>query len=251
VDKASARRPEPASAPEPVERPVPAGGRAARAVRATLAIVRKDLAVEIRSRELLSAMLVFSLLVVLMFNFALDLDKQAREDVSAGVLWVTFTFAGTLGLNRTFAAEKDRGSFDGLLLAPVDRSVIYFGKLIGTLVVMLVVEAITIPIFTILYGISLFQPLLFGIVLLGTLGYAAVGTLLACMTAQTRTRDLLLPILLFPVIIPVLIAAVKSTAGVLAGAAWDDLSPWLNLLLVYDTIFVAVAMMVFEYLVEE
>ena len=89
------------------------------------------------------------------------------------------------------------------------------------------------------------------IVLLGALGYAAVGTLLACLTAQTRTRDLLLPILLFPVIIPVLIAAVKSTAGVLAGAAWDDLSPWLNLLLVYDTIFVAVAMMVFEYLVEE
>lgn len=220
-------------------------------MRATLAIVRKDLAAEMRSRELLSAMLVFSLLVILMFNFALDLDKQARENVAAGVLWVTFTFAGTLGLNRAFATEKDRGSFDGLLLAPVDRNVIYFGKLIGTLIFMLIVEAVTIPVFTVLYGINLFHPQLFGVVLLGSLGYAAVGTLLACMTAQTRTRDLLLPILLFPVTIPVVIAAVKATAGVLVQAEWAELSPWINLLLVYDTIFLAVALMVFDYLLEE
>lgn len=220
-------------------------------VRATLAIVRKDLIAEARSRELLSAMLVFSLLVVLMFNFALDLDRQARENVAAGVLWVTFTFAGTLGLNRTFATEKDRGSFDGLLLAPVDRNVIYFGKLIGTLIFMLIVEAITIPVFTVLYGISLFQPLLLGVVLLGTLGYAAVGTLLACMTAQTRTRDLLLPILLFPVIVPLVIAAVRATAGILTNVEWADLSIWINLLLVYDTIFIAIALMVFDYLVED
>lgn len=222
-----------------------------RYVRATLAIVRKDVAAEIRSRELLGAMLVFSLLVVLIFNFALDLDRQARENVAAGVLWVTFTFAGTLGLNRSFAAEKDRGSFDGLLLAPVDRTVIYFGKLIGTALFMLVVEAIVIPVFSVLYGISLFHPLLFGVVLLGTLGYAAVGTLLACMAAHTRTRDVLLPILLFPVTVPVVIAAVKATTGILLQAQWSDISLWINLLLVYDAIFIAVAFMVFDYLVEE
>ena len=220
-------------------------------LRAILAIVRKDLAAEIRSRELVSAMLVFSLLVVLIFNFALDLDKQARENVAAGVLWVTFTFAGTLGLNRSFAAEKDRGSFDGLLLAPVDRNAIYFGKLIGTLLFMLLVEAIVIPVFSVLYNLSLFQPLLFGVVLLGTLGYAAVGTLLACMAAHTRARDVLLPILLFPVTIPVIIAAVKATSGILLNAEWSDFGVWINLLLVYDVIFIAVAFMVFDYLVEE
>jgi heme exporter protein B len=227
------------------------GRRLSSFMRATFAIVRKDLAAEVRSRELVSAMLVFSLLVVLIFNFALELDRQARENVAAGVLWVTFTFAGTLGLNRSFAAEKDRGSFDGLLLAPVDRNAIYLGKLIGTVVFMLIVEAIIIPIFTILYGISLFQPLLLGVVLLGTLGYAAVGTLLACMAANTRTRDVLLPILLFPTIIPVVIAAVKATSGILLQSEWGDFGIWINLLLVYDVIFIAVALMVFEYLVEE
>src|SRR3990172_12258177 len=156
------------------------------------AVLWKDFTAELRSRELVSAMLVFSLLVVLIFNFALDLDKAARENVAAGVLWVTFTFAGTLGLNRAFATEKDRGSLDGLLLAPVDRTVIFFGKLVGTLVFMLIVEAIVIPVFSILYGISLFQPMLLVVVLLGTLGYAAVGTLLAAMAVQTRTRDVML-----------------------------------------------------------
>ncbi|HLF01902.1 MAG TPA: heme exporter protein CcmB [Anaerolineales bacterium] len=227
------------------------GSRLMSFLKGTFAIVRKDLTAEMRSRELVSAMLVFSLLVVLIFNFALELDKQARENVAAGVLWVTFTFAGTLGLNRSFAAEKDRGSFDGLLLAPVDRNAIYFGKLIGTILFMLIVEAIIIPIFTILYGISLFQLMLFGVVLLGTLGYAAVGTLLACMAAHTRTRDVLLPILLFPVTIPVVIAAVKATSGILLQSEWNEIGIWINLLLVYDVIFIAVAVMVFEYLVEE
>ncbi|MBM4424582.1 MAG: cytochrome C biogenesis protein [Chloroflexi bacterium] len=220
-------------------------------LRAVAAIVRKDVAAEIRSRELISAMLVFSLLVVLIFNFALELDRFARENVAAGVLWVTFIFAGTLGLNRTFAAEKDRGSFDGLLLAPVDRTTIYFGKLLATMIFMLIVEAIVIPVFSVLYGLSLIQPLLFAVVLLGTLGYAGVGTLLACMAVHTRTRDVLLPILLFPVTIPVVIAAVKSSAGILLASQWSDIAIWFNLLIVYDTIFIAIAFMVFDYLVEE
>jgi len=220
-------------------------------LKAVLAIARKDLAAEIRSRELISAMLVFSLLVVLIFNFALELDKSARENVAAGVLWVTFTFAGTLGLNRTFAAEKDRGSLDGLLLAPVDRTAIYFGKLISTLVFMLLVEAVVLPVFSVLYGISLFNFLLFGVILLGTFGYGGVGTLLACMAAQTRTRDVMLPILLFPVTVPVMLGAVRASTGILANAEWGDIAMWINILVVYDVIFVAVAVMVFDYLIEE
>jgi heme exporter protein B len=215
------------------------------------AIVWKDLAAELRSRELLSSMLVFALLVILIFNFALELDAKTRANVTSGVLWVTFAFAGTLGLNRSMATEKDRGCLDGLLLAPVDRSAIYFGKALGNLVFMLIVEAIVLPVYSVLYNTNLFQPGLLLIILLGSIGYVAVGTLLSSMAVQTRTRDVLLPILLFPVIIPVLIASVKASSGFLQGIELAEIMPWINLLIVYDVVFTAVAFMVFDYVVEE
>jgi heme exporter protein B len=215
------------------------------------AVVWKDLAAELRSRELLSAMLVFSLLVILIFNFALELDARARATVTSGVLWVTFAFAGTLGLNRSMAMEKDRGCLDGLLLAPVDRSAIYFGKAIGNLIFMLLVELIVLPLYSLLYNINLFQPGLLLAILLGSIGYVSVGTLLATMAVQTRTRDVLLPILLFPLIVPVLIAAVKASGGFLEGLEITEIMPWLNLLIVYDIVFIAVAFMTFDYVVEE
>jgi heme exporter protein B len=195
--------------------------------------------------------LVFALLVILIFNFALELDATARATVTAGVLWVTFAFAGTLGLNRSMAMEKDRGCLDGLLLAPVDRSAIYFGKAVGNLIFMLIVEAIMLPVYTVLYGVNLFLPGLLLVILLGSIGYVAVGTLLSSMAVQTRTRDILLPILLFPLVIPILIAAVKASTGFLQGIAFADIQPWINLLLVYDVVFIAVSFMVFDYIVEE
>jgi heme exporter protein B len=220
-------------------------------LRATFAIVRKDLAAEWRSRELFTSMLIFSLLVILIFNFALELDPKTRANVTAGVLWVTFTFAGTLGLNRSMAVEKDRGCMDGLLLAPVDRSAIYFGKAISNLVFMLVVEVIVLPVYSVLYNNNLFQPGLLIVILLGSVGYVAVGTLLAAMAVQTRTRDVLLPILLFPLVVPVVIAAVKASGGILQGLEFSEISTWINLLLVYDVIFIAISFMFFEYVVEE
>ncbi|OGO26883.1 MAG: cytochrome C biogenesis protein [Chloroflexi bacterium RBG_16_54_11] len=220
-------------------------------IRSLSAIVWKDLAAEMRSRELLSAMLVFALLVILIFNFALELDAAARANVTAGVLWATFAFAGTLGLNRSMAMEKDRGCLDGLLLAPVDRSAIYFGKAIGNLVFMLVVEAIVLPVYSVLYSTNLFVPGLLLVIVLGSIGYVAVGTLLSSMAIQTRTRDVLLPILLFPLVIPVLIAAIKASNGYLQGLELIDIRPWINLLVVYDVIFIAIAFMVFDYVVEE
>jgi heme exporter protein B len=220
-------------------------------LRALVAIVWKDLAAELRSRELLSAMFVFALLVILIFNFALELEPKTRASVTSGVLWVTFAFAGTLGLNRSMAMEKDRGCLDGLLLAPVDRSAIYFGKAIGNLVFMGIVELIVLPVYSVLYSTNLFQPGLLLVILLGSVGYVAVGTLLASMAVQTRTRDVLLPILLFPLVIPVLVAAVKGSSGFLQGADMADIWPWINLLIVYDVIFTAVAFMVFDYVVEE
>ena len=218
---------------------------------ATLAIVQKDLAAEFRSRELFSAMLVFSLLVIIIFNFALELDIEVRRTVAAGVLWTTFAFAGTLGLNRSMAVEKDRGCLDGLLLAPVDRAAIYFGKVISNLAFKFVVEAFVLPIYSALYGVNLFNPGLLLIILLGSIGYTAVGTLLASMAVQTRTRDVLLPILLFPIVIPVLLSAVKASTGFLNSAPMEEIMPSLNLLIVYDVIFIAIAFMVFDYVVEE
>jgi heme exporter protein B len=219
--------------------------------KAVTAVVWKDLQAEFRSRELFSAMLVFSLLIILIFNFALDLDIRTRQSVTAGVLWSTFAFAGTLGLNRSMAIEKDRGCLDGLLLAPVDRSAIYFGKVTSNLAFMLIVEAIVLPVYSVLYNINLFQPGLLLVILLGSIGYVVVGTLLSAMSVQTRTRDILLPILLFPVVIPVLIAAVQASNGILTGAEANEISPWINMLIAYNIIFTAVAYMLFDYVVEE
>jgi heme exporter protein B len=196
-------------------------------------------------------MLVFSLLIILIFNFALELDIKTRQTVTAGVLWATFAFAGTLGLNRSMAIEKDRGCLDGLLLAPVDRSAIYFGKVISNLAFMLVVEMIVLPVYSVLYNVNLFQPGLLMVILLGSIGYSGVGTLLAAMSVQTRTRDILLPILLFPVVIPVLLAAVKASNGFLEGLEISEFIMPINLLIAYDVIFIAVAFMVFDSVVEE
>ncbi|MEJ2549740.1 MAG: heme exporter protein CcmB [Anaerolineales bacterium] len=220
-------------------------------LRVIRAIVWKDLAAELRSREMMSAMLVFALLVVIIFNFALELDVRTRENATAGVLWVTFAFAGTLGLNRSIAIEKDRGCLDGLLLAPIDRSALYFGKVMSNLLFMLAVEAVIFPLYSVLYNVNLFVPGLLLVVFLGSWGYVAVGTLLAAMTVQTRTRDVLLPILLFPVVLPVLVPALKASDAYLQGLEMPAIMPWLNLLIVYDVIFTALAFMGFDYIVEE
>lgn len=215
------------------------------------AVVWKDLMTEFRSKELISGMLVFSLLVIFIFNFSLELDAKTRNSVTAGVIWVTLIFAGTIGLNRSMAVEKDRGCLDGLLLAPVDRTAIYFGKSIANWFFMLVVAVIILPVYSLLYNTNVISPGLILVILLGSEGYVAVGTLLSSMTVQARTRDILLPILLFPVIIPILIASVKASNGFLGGLPFSELSTWIYLLISYDVIFTSVAYMVFDAVVEE
>lgn len=238
---------------EAIEQPavIKWGSRFSGYLRAISAMVWKDLTAELRSRELLSAMLVFALLVILIFNFALELDIRTRETVTSGVLWVTFAFAGTLGLNRSMAVERDRGCLDGLLLVPVDRSALYFGKVLGNLIFMLIVEAIILPVYSLLYDVNLFHPGLMAVILLGSVGYVAVGTLLSTMAVQARTRDVLLPILLFPVVLPLLVAALKASNGFLQGFNMEEIWPWVYLLIAYDVIFIAVAFMVFDFVVEE
>lgn len=220
-------------------------------LRAALAVLWKDLAVEWRSRQLLTAMVVFALLVILIFNFALELDARARQDVTAGVLWATFAFAGTLGLNRSLAIESEMGALDALLLAPVERSTIFFGKVLANLVFLGILEIFTLPIYALLYNVNVFNPGLLLVIGLGSLGYVAVGTLLASMAAQARTRELLLPVLLFPLTLPLLIAAVRASTSFLAGLELEFIWPSLNLLIVYDVIMFALGYMFFDAIVEE
>jgi len=216
-----------------------------------LAIVQKDLAVELRTREMLSSMFVFALLVIVIFNFAFELRVENVRQVAPGVLWVTFTFAGMLGLNRSFVLEKDKGCLEGLLLCPVDRTAIYFGKMLGNVIFMTVVEAIILPIFSVLFNISLFHPILLLIVVLGTLGFAGVGTLFSAMAVHTRAREVMLPVLLFPVVVPAMIAAVKASGGILDGQAFSEIAHWVRLLTVFDVVFLAISFMTFDYVVEE
>ena len=222
-------------------------------LRKVSAIVWKDIVAELRTKEMFSAMFVFAVLVIVVFNFAFDLRGSGERvrQVAPGALWVAFTFAGILGLNRAFVAEKDRGCLEGLLLAPVDHTAIYFGKMISTVLFMLIVEALMLPVFTAFFGVNLLDLRLVFIIVLGTVGFASVGTILSAMTAQTRAREVLLPILLLPVAAPVLIAAVKATSGILDGLTMAEIALWWQLLLAFALLYPAVAFMTFDFIVKE
>jgi heme exporter protein B len=221
-------------------------------LRKIAAIIAKDIAAELRTREMLSSMFVFSLLVILIFNFAFDLRADNQRTLAPGVLWVAIAFAGMLGLSRSFIMEKDRGSMEGLLLTPVDRSAIYLGKMLGNVLFIVVVEAVILPIFVVLFNLSADDlPLLAGVMILGTVGFAGVGTLFSAMAVHTRAREVLLPILLFPVVVPVMLASVKLTAAILDRVAFDEVQNWFSLLVAFDAIFMALSVILFDFVVEE
>ena len=220
-------------------------------LRKVWAIVHKDLVTELRSREMLSSMGAFSVLVILLFAFAFDLRVAKVGTVAPGALWSVIAFAGMLGLGRSISAEIDRGSFDALLLAPVDRSAIFFGKAIGIIIFMLIVEAVILPLFVIFFNLPFLQPMIVLIVLLGTIGYGGVGTLLSTMSSNTRLREVLLPVLLLPIAIPALLAAVKCTAGVLDGRAFEDWSSWFGLLIAFDLTMLGASFLVYDFVVED
>lgn len=220
-------------------------------LRKVLAIVWKDVVSELRTREIFSAMFVFALLATLIFQFAFDLRVDNVRQVVPGVLWVTIAFSGVLGFSRSFVLESDKGCLEGLLLTPVDRSGIYFGKMLGNLLFMLTVEAIILPLFVILFNLPMWMPGILLVVLLGTLGLATVGTLFSAIAVNTRTREIMLPILLFPVVVPVLVAGVRMTGGFLDGTPLSEMRNWMQLLAGFDVIFLALAFITFDYVVEE
>ena len=219
--------------------------------RGIAAIVRKDLTVELRTRETLSTSFVFALLVVVIFHFAFELRVDNAAELAPGVLWVAFTFAGILALNHSMVQERESGCMEGLMLAPVERSVIYLGKFVANSLYMLLSEAAVLPLFAVLFGVNVAIPLLWLVILLGTLGFSAAGTLFSTMTVSTRAREALLPLLLFPATVPILIAATKSTGLLLDQRPVSEVYLWIRLLLAVDTITLVVAILGFDYVLEE
>ncbi len=215
------------------------------------AILWKDILSELRARDIVTSVLVFALLVIVIFNFAFEPGAEKIGLVAPGVLWVAFTFAGVLSLNRSFVLEKDKGCLEGLMLCPVDREVIYLGKMLGSLTFMLIVEAIVLPIFSIFFNLPLFMPRLALIAVLATVGFISVGTLFSALAVNTKAREIMLPILFFPIVSPVIIAAVKASGLVLQGEPWGSLSSWLQIIVVFDVIFLVVSALVFEFVLEE
>ena len=216
-----------------------------------LVLAWKDVLLELRTKDVITSVVVFALLVGVIFNFAFDPTPDVIALVVPGILWVAITFAGVLGFNRSFILEKDNGSLDGLLLCPVSRDVIYFGKLIGIVAFMMVMEAILLPLFSVLYNFPLLDPLLFFIAFLATLGFAAVGTLFSAIAVNTRSREVMLPVLLLPVVAPVLIAAVEATAVIMDGGTLSQIGRWWQILVAFDVIFLVMSAFIFGTVLEE
>jgi heme exporter protein B len=217
-------------------------------------ILRKDLLLELRTKESVPAMTLFSITVYVLFHFGLDRDSLDGE-LAAGVLWVTLLLAAVIGVTRLFAAEREQGGIDALLLAPVDRTALFLAKAGALFLFLVAVEIVAVPAF----GLMLLGPGLGGtlpelplILLLGDLGIAAVGALVAALAAETRARELVVPLLLLPLLVPLLISCAQATEPLLRpDQGPEDLARWLGLLTLYDVVFVLVSIAVFDFLLED
>lgn len=216
-------------------------------------IAAKDLRLEFRSRTAFLSSLVFTALVLAIFNFARDPTLLTGRDLAPGILWITFCFAGLLGLNRAFQLERENRTLDGLLLSPASRTALYLGKAIANLVFVGLVEAIALPLFALFFNVPLLPVLapLVGVIALATIGFVFVGTLLSAIAVNTRFAELMLPVLMLPFLVPPITAAVQLTARLFAGRPFSELTAWLKLLVGYDVVVVVTALLVFEYTLDE
>jgi heme exporter protein B len=225
----------------------------AEVMRRTWAMTWKDVRVELRARERMNAMLFFAALVLFIFNFALGPDLSKLRDAAPGLLWLAFLFTGMLGLGRSFQAERENECFEELLLTPGDRESLYFGKLAGNILFMVMAEMLILPLFAILYNLEIWAALpgLLLVACLGTVGFSTIGTLLAAMTAHLRAREVMLPLLLFPLTVPVILGSVKATEALLSGAGLAEAGHWVKLLAGFDVVFLVVCPLAFEFVLEE
>ena len=215
------------------------------------AMVWKDLVLEARSRELVVSVAVFGLLLVVIFNFALRPAPGQAAALAPGILWVSFAFAATLAMNRGFVRELEAGALEGLLVSPVSRDAIFLAKATAGFIFMLLVEAALLPAYAALLGFSALSWPLAAAILLATLGFAVIGTLFSALAAQTRSREILLPVLFFPVIPPLIIAAVGASNTALAGESSSGLVRWLGLMAVFDAVFLVICPWIFSVIVED
>jgi heme exporter protein B len=213
-----------------------------------MAIIRKDLRAELRTRELVNSMLLFALLSILVFSFALELDRRTRQEAVNGVLWVTIIYASILGLNRSLATEKEQGSLDAMMIAPIGRVAIYAGKLFGNFLFTLVIGLLLLPLMTVLFNMTLIKPALVMLMALGILGLSAVGTLLATMTVQTRSRETLLPIAMMPVALPILMVVVSASSNIMDGRSGGG---WISTLIFIDIVYLLLGAFMFEHVIED
>lgn len=218
------------------------------------AIVWKDLAAELRTKEIFLSMFVFAVLTIVIFIFSIDLRVVNKGDVAPAAIWVAIVFSGTIGLNRSFLHELENDCLSGLMLSPMDRSSIYLGKTVGNLVYMLCMEAMILPVFILFFNLDISVTLLLKLMLvvfLGTLGFVSIGTLLSAMSMKLKAREIMLPILLCTLVIPIIIGSVKVTGSFLDGGGFSEASGWLKLIGAFDIIFLTASFMIFEHLIQE
>lgn len=222
-------------------------------LRLAVAIAGKDIRLELRSRTALLSAIVFSALVLVVFNFARDPTALAAIDLAPSVLWITFAFGAVIALNRAFYVERENAALDGILLAPVPRSALYIGKLLANLAFVGVVEAVALPLFVLFFNVSMGHALpgILGVTALATVGFVAVGTIFSAMVVRTRFAELMLPVLLLPFMVPPLVGAVQVTARLLAGRPLSEMEGWLRLLTAFDIVFVTLCILVFPAVVDE
>jgi len=215
------------------------------------AILWKDLKIELRTKEIFASSFLFALIVLVIFNFTLFLSPTEATRLGAGFLWISFTFAGLLSLNRSFALEKEESCAQGLVISPADKGAVYLGKLLSNVVFMLATELVILPLFAAFFNVSItgHVGILLLALLLGSVGFSSVGTIFSAMAAGTRMREVMLPVLLLPVSVPLIIAAVETTAYALGSGERPDF--WIRLMVVYDVVFVTSSLLVFEYVLEE
>ncbi len=219
--------------------------------RKVITITWKDILTEIRTREIIVSVLVFALLALVIFSFAFGSGEESTKLVAPAILWVTFAFAGVLSLNRSFILEKEEGCIEGLMVCPVSREAIYIGKMLGSLLFMLIIEAIALLAFAVFFNLLILSLKLVVIIVLATFGFVSVGTLFAALSVNTRAREMVLPILFLPMVVPVIISAVKASGLALSGKDWSALSSWLQIISAFDVIFFVVSFLIFTYVIEE
>ena len=220
--------------------------------RTVFAILKKDILMEIRTKETINATLVFSILITIVFSFISEPGSKTEQAVAGGIFWMAVTFSGILGLNKTMMSEIQGGNFEALMLAPIDRSAIFFGKVISNFLFLTILEIILVPLFLVFYNVNLVSHwLMVVIILLATYGYSVTGTLFSMISVRTKTREIMLPLLMLPILVPVIIAAILSTNIFLFNQEITYCYNWIKLMAVFDIIFTAVIFAIFSAVIEE